>query len=130
MAMPCFFASAMCASNERIWAGMPSASVRKKSRPVSPIARTRGSAASSSITAMAASSSPAASYAGASFGWIATAARTRGWLAAAHADQRDESTSPPAWTTPCTPTASARSSCSSSERPVSPSSISRWQWLS
>ena len=53
-------------------------SVRKKSRPVSPIARTRGSAASSSITAIAASSSPAASYAGASFGWIATAARTRG----------------------------------------------------
>ena len=44
-------------------------------------------------------------YAGASFGWIATAASTRGWDAAAHADHTLDSMSPPACTTPITPTA-------------------------
>ena len=55
---------------------------------------------------------------------------TLGWDAAAQADQRLESTSPPACTTPITPTASARSSCSSRLGGSSPSAISRCAWLS
>jgi len=61
-------------------------------------------ASSASMTAMASSSRPAAAYTGASLGWIATAARTRGSDAAASADQMLDSMSPPACTTPITPT--------------------------
>ena len=82
------------------------------------------------MTAIASSSRPAAAYAGASFGWIATAASTAGWDAAANADQREDSMSPPACTTPTTPTSAARASCSSRPRGSSPSSISRCAWLS
>ena len=94
------FAISMCASNERNCAPRPSSPVRKKSRPVSPMARTRGRAASSSISASASSRAPDASSSGASLGCSATAASRRGSRAATSADHRDVARSVPTCTTP------------------------------
>src|SRR3954449_10696692 len=138
-AKPCRLAISMCARKDASWAAQPSGPVRKRSRPVSPTARTRGSPASRSISARAVSSawpSPA------SLGCTATVASTFGCRAASSADHRDEGTSTPTCTRRGMPTAAAAaisaSTSASSGHPSSPApcagrsptTMSRWVWLS
>src|SRR4051794_9758913 len=138
-ARPCRLAISMCARKDASWAAQPSGPVRKRSRPVSPTARTRGSPASRSISARAVSSAwpwPA------SLGCTATVASTFGCRAASSPDHRDEGTSTPTCTSRGMPTAAAAaisaSTSASSGHPSlpapcagrSPTTMSRWVWLS
>src|SRR4051812_99880 len=122
----------MCARKDASCATQPSSPVRYRSRPVSPTARTRGCAASRSISASAAS---VAEPAPASFGCTAAAARTFGCRAASCADQREDATSTPTWTSRGTPTATAAAIASSTSASVGsrsspPTAMSTCVWLS
>ena len=108
--------------------GASSWSVRKRSIPVSPTTRTRGCAASRSISARPSSRVPSAASRGARFGWIATPPTSCGKRSTAPTVQRAASRSQPICTDRGTPTRSAASS--SAATVASSASWSRWVWSS